>query len=288
MKNQDFKQDITNKIIDLMQENGSNWVKCWIEDKSLLMPINAITKNHYQGINILSLWLSDKDTNEWGTYKQWQDFGKQVKKGEKSTRVLRYIQIEKDGENQELELIPIMKTFNVFNADQLEGYEPNIEIGKGAKFNHDRADEFITNTQAVIKNEQQKAFYSEMSDFINLPKMQDFIDTEDATAQQSYYSTLLHELTHWTGNKKRLDRKNSTDKKEYAFEELIAELGSCFLCTYLGTEPTIKKDHAKYLNGWIEILKDDNKAILKAASQAGKAFDFLLNLQTQKNQEKVA
>lgn len=181
-----------------------------------------------------------------------------------------------------------MKIFNVFNADQLEGYEPNTETGKGEKFNHVATDEFITNTQAVIKHEQQKAFYSEMGDFINLPKMQDFIDTKDATAQQNYYSTLLHELTHWTGNKKRLDRKNSTNKKEYAFEELVAELGSCFLSAYLGTEPTIKNDHAKYLNGWIKILEEDEKAILKAASQAGKAFDFLLNFQVKKHQEKAA
>lgn len=288
MKNQDFKEEITNKVIELMKKNGSNWIKSWSEDKSLLLPVNAITNKHYNGINIVCLWSAERDTNEWATYKQWQNSGKQVKKGEKSTRVLRYIQMQKDDENQELELIPITKVFNVFNADQLEGYTPNNSKGKGEKFNHSKADEFIANTQAIIKNEQQKAFYNQSNDYINMPVMEDFIDTEDSTAQQSYYSTLLHELTHWTGNSARLNRKNSTNEKEYAFEELIAELGSCFLSAYLGTEATIRNDHAKYLNNWIEILTNDKKAISKAAAQAGKAFDFLLNLQGKEHQKKTA
>lgn len=155
-------------------------------------------------------------------------------------------------------------------------------------FNHLKADGFITNTKAEIRFNEKRAYYCDNQDYINMPKNQDFIDTEDATAEQSYYSTLLHELTHWTGNSKRLDRINSSNKKEYAFEELIAELGSCFLCAHLGIEPTIRKDHAKYLNNWIEILQDDDQVLLKAASQASKAFDYLLDLQNRRHQEQAA
>ena len=269
-----------------MEENGSNWIKSWAGGEALLMPVNGTTKKHYRGINILRLWFAEKNTNEWATYKQWQDNNKQVKKGEKATTILRYIQIEKDGQNEELEIIPIMKVFSVFNADQLEGYE--AKTGKGEKFNHKHTDEFIKNTKAIIKHEEQRAFYSQREDYINMPNRQDFIDTKDATAEQSYYGTLLHELTHWTGHKNRLDRKNTTAKKDYAFEELIAELGSCFLAAYLGTEPAVKVDHAKYLNGWVQILKDDENVILKAASLAGKAFDFLIDLQDQKSKNIAA
>ena len=274
-----------------MQENNSNWIKSWHDDKNLALPINAVTKNHYQGINILRLWLTSKDTNQWATYRQWQESGKQVKKGEKGTTILRYIQIEKDSKNGEFDVIPIMKVFSVFNAAQLEGYEPVKNQGGNKTFNHLKADVFIANTMADIKFNEQRAFYDPIKDYINMPKKQDFIDTQDAKANESYYSTLFHELIHWTGGEKKLARKQfniNENKKSYAYEELIAELGSCFLCAHLGTEPVIREDHAKYLNIWIEVLQNDDQVLLKAAAAAGKAFDYLLKLQDKKHQDKVA
>ena len=204
MKNQDFKKTITEQVITLMQENNSNWIKSWHDDKSLALPINAVTKNHYQGINILRLWLTCKETSQWATYRQWQESGKQVKKGEKGTTILRYIQIEKDIKNGEFDVIPIMKVFSVFNADQLEEYAPVETHGKGETFSHTQADQFIANTKADIRFDEKRAYYRDGQDFINMPKKQDFIDTQDTKACESYYATLLHELTHWTGNKKRI------------------------------------------------------------------------------------
>lgn len=282
-KTDDLKQEITNKIINLMKKNKDGWIKCWVEEEKLKLPINSITNKYYTGINIIKLWLAQKNTNKWATYKQWKENGNQVKKGEKGTNILRYIQIEKDSENEEYGVIPIMKVFSVFNADQLKGYEATKNQGNGETFNHSKADKFIINTKAKIKfNDDKNAYYSEIQDFINMPKMQDFINTKDSKASESYYGTIFHELIHWTGHKKRLNRKNfdiNNNKNSYAYEELIAELGSCFLCIYLKTEPIIRKDHAKYLNSWIKILKNDTKIIFKAAAEAGKAFDYLLKLQ---------
>ena len=154
-----------------------------------------------------------------------------------------------------------------------------------------KADRFVASTKADIRSNDKSAYYCASQDYINMPKMQDFIDTQDAKACESYYATLLHELTHWTGNKKRLNRKQfdiDNTKNSYAYEELIAELGSCFLCAHLGTEPTIRKDHAQYLNSWIQILQKDKQVLLKAAAVAGKAFDYLLRLQNKKHQNKAA
>lgn len=106
-----------------------------------------------------------------------------------------------------------MKSFTVFNADQLKGHQPNKNTGKGEKFNHQAADHFIANTKALIKHGGESAYYSTTGDYINMPEMQDFIDTRDATPEQSYYGVLLHELTHWTKHVKRLDRKKSNKKR---------------------------------------------------------------------------
>jgi len=218
MEKQDFKKDITNQVIKLMEKNGSNWIKGWAGDTALQMPVNPTTKNMYKGINMVRLWLAEKGTHEWATYKQWQEAGKQVKKGSKATKVIRYVQIkdkDENGQDKEPEMIiPIMKTFSVFNADQLEGYVSTGSNGKGEEFNNQSADDFIAQTEAVIKNEGASAFYSSQEDYINMPTMQSFIDTDDASAEQSYYGTLLHELTHWTGAANRLNRDQSMNEKK--------------------------------------------------------------------------
>jgi antirestriction protein ArdC len=147
-----------------------------------------------------------------------------------------------------------------------------------------RVETYIANTSADIRHGSNGAFFSPSEDFISMPTRESFKDTE------SYYATLLHELTHWTGHKSRLDRIKSTrfGDKLYSEEELVAELGSAFLCNALGISATPRADHAKYLNGWIRGMKDNERAIIFASRQAQKAFELLEDLQPENQLEEAA
>ena len=167
------------------------------------------------------------------------DWGFSQKKGEKGSRIIFYKTLIKDQENEqdgEDVRIPMLRQYTVFNAAQVEGFEDQEQNHQPEKDNVDRntlMDEFCKSTGADIRSEESEAYYSPLGDYINMPDTALFYDTKHASATENYYSTLLHELTHWTGGKKRLDRKNDPNKKHienYAFEELIAELGAAFLC----------------------------------------------------------
>jgi antirestriction protein ArdC len=287
MKTADFKIDVTNKIIEQMKTCGTNWARSWVGNATGL-PKNTVSQNHYNGINILLLMMEEQPSQEWATYKQWTEQGEQVKKGEKGTHIIFYktlkIEDKKTGEENK---IPMMKTYCVFNRAQLENYQ--APTGDQEKFNHADAEKFIYNTGANIFWEGDKAYYRPSNDQIVMPNKEDFIKTDDATAEQNYYGTLFHELTHWTGNTNRLDRliKRST-KKEYAFEELVAEIGATFLNIKFNIEPTPREDHAKYLNNWLEVLEEDKGAIFRASAKSGKALEFLEDLQTEEQKRKVA
>ena len=146
------------------------------------------------------------------------------------------------------------------------------------------AENFIKNTKAEIKS-GDKACYVPSMDYITIPDKEAFINTEHSTATENYYTTMFHEMTHWTGHKDRCDRKLSTrfGTSEYAFEELVAELGSCFIATHLNITSSPREDHAHYLNSWIKCLEDNDDAIWKASSLANKSFDYCKNLQPQTN-----
>jgi antirestriction protein ArdC len=180
-----------------------------------------------------------------------------------------------------------MKQYNVFNESQLEDYQ--AEEGQGETFNRADVTKFIYNTSANIYHEGDKAYYRPSNDQIVLPVQEDFKNTEEASAEQNYYGTLFHELTHWTGNTNRLDRlKQKTSREDYAFEELIAELGATFLNVHFGIESTPRADHAKYLKAWLQALENDNGLIFRASAKAGQAFDYLEKLQDQEKQKKSA
>ena len=187
---------IANKIADLMETNGTDWVKPWVSGAALSsLPINAVSNKTYRGINLLL--LAGRSTPVWATYKQWA------------------------------------ANYTVFNADQVEGYEyvaPTPIDCKVQTLPH--VDEWVSNTGADVRTGESSAYYNRTQDFVNMPARELFIDTDTSTATESYYSTLLHELTHWTGSPERLDRVKGKQFGDdaYAFEELIAELGATFLC----------------------------------------------------------
>tara|TARA_R110000868_G_scaffold411439_1_gene703943 strand:- start:804 stop:1601 length:798 start_codon:yes stop_codon:yes gene_type:complete len=237
------------------QSAGTNWVT------GFSVPKNATTQAHYRGINHILL-----RAGHWATYKQWVSIGAQVKKGEKGTHGIYYAR--KENAEKQVSMIPC--PFVVFSADQVDGYEiPALN-------EHERSivpEVLINATGAKIEESlTDRAYYSPSMDYINMPSLAQFPSSDD------YYSVLLHELSHWTGHKTRNNRDQSQEKEKYAFEELVAELGSAFLMAHLGLSmpETPRPDHAGYLASWIKALGNDNKFIIQASSQAQKACDYIL------------
>ena len=309
-KNTDqIHSEVADTVIEMMKTSGSDWIKSWSVGKNN-QPTSMSTGNAYQGINWLILGMAksanDYSTGQWATYAQWFKMGGgvregkklitpsnyQVRKGSKSQMVILYKpMIIRDKDTGDEKSIPLMRSFNVFNADQVEGYTPEIDT----ELDHVNTDQIITladtlafEAGATVKNEDlSSAFYVPSMDYINMPKASQFKTESD------YSATLLHELTHWSGHAKRCDRdlKNKFGSKDYAQEELCAELGSAMLCGSLGISAQPRDDHAKYLNNWIERLTSDPKAIFKAAAAAQKAASFILDAQlVQQNldEQKVA
>ena len=205
-----------------------------------------------------------------------------MKAGETGTQIVYFENLPiEDKETGETRVIPFMRTYYVFNADQVSGYVdtsgndlPDAPVYSDPKALVETVDQFANATGITIKNaDKASAFYSPHTDFVNMPEASQFVSAE------SYAATLLHELTHATGHKSRLNRnlKNKFGTKDYAFEELIAELGSAMLCGSLSICPEPREDHAKYLNGWMERLSETPQLIFKAAAAANKAATYLEN-----------
>ena len=212
----------------------------------------------------------------WFTYKQAQEHGGQVRKGEKSSTVVKYGTVEKEGDDGEERRISYARAFRVFNADQIDNLpeefyrspaQPPRDLGTQADAD---LDAFFAATGArIVTTERPQAFYNITEDLIHMPPIQTFHDAG------GYYATLAHEATHWTGHKSRLDRfGNGRDRKAYAYEELVAEIGACMVCATLGLMPDFDQS-AAYVEGWLEALANDNRLIFRAASDAQKALDHL-------------
>jgi len=288
-------KDMQANIIKLMQTEGDNWTKSWVE---MGMPVNIKTKKNYRGGNLFNLNMQVKingwKCNQWGTFKQWNDLGYKIKKGSKGSQVYYWELREKklawltEGEKAKYQATKKLPTYLlqrfaiVFNGVQIEDFKfEKIKVHK-TKLDQNQIvmiDKFIENTGAHFKHgSQDGAYYEKLFDAINMP------DKEDFFTDLYYYCTKLHELTHWTMTKERTDRV--AEKLDYATEELVAEIGSAFLCAYLGISKTPRKDHAKYLNAWIERIQDSEKALTKAFTLAQKSLDCLIDMQVA--EEKVA
>lgn len=279
MKANDVFETVTAKVVDMI-ENGTadgRWVMPW----TLLAanrPHNVTTKKPYRGGNVWGFMaeqlIHGYSTGEWASYKQWAAKGAQVRKGEKGTWGVYWKPITKpsklDPSKTESFLIPL--AFNVFNADQVDGYEPKApEAGLNEAERMADAEEFFKAVGAKINYGGDEAFYATVADEITMPAFAQF---KDPTA---FYGTLAHEHTHWTGHKDRLNRnlKNRFGNDAYAAEELVAELGAAFVLAELGITSEPREDHAQYLAHWLKVLKADPKALFTASSAAQKAADFL-------------
>jgi antirestriction protein ArdC len=286
----DLYQQVTSKIIEDMERGVRPWLKPWSASNVGAAPILPRRHNGipYQGVNIFLLWgeamARGYTATIWMTFRQALEFGAHVRKGETGTLVVfadRLTRTE-DGDNGERvhRSVPYLKSYTVFNVEQIDGlpakYLPEPSAPTAVDMRHAQAEGFIAATRAIIRFGGDRAFYAPAFDVIQLPPVQAFRDAE------SYYSTVLHELTHWTGHPSRCARKLNGQRfgsESYAFEELVAELGSAFLCAELGIAPEVRDDHAAYLANWLAVLKQDKRAIFAAASQAQHAADYLRGLQ---------
>lgn len=276
----DVYQEITDKFIEALESGTVPWIKPWDASGDLSLPHNAVSGRQYRGINLAVAWVTAQSkgyaANGWLTYNQARQLGGHVRLGEKSTLFVAWnIVKKKDPDTGEEKTFPLIKPWYLFNVDQCENldmtkikaYDPEAEA------KHQVTDVLALGEQvgADIRHGGSEAFFSPTHDFISVPKQTTFKTIND------YESTLAHELVHWTGGSKRLKReqKGGFGSEDYAFEELIAEIGSAFVCAQLG----IKLEglqHENYIGSWIKKLQNDKKAIVKAASQAQKASEFLL------------
>lgn len=291
----DLFQDVTNSIIAQLESGVAPWIKPWSGDAGFNggndIPKNHLTGKSYRGINTLILWITSVSvgysSGHWITYKQAQQIGAQVRKGEKGTRIAVYKpwsikDVNSSGE-ENTKIIPVLRSYTVFNIAQCDGITQIIstETREPVEIRHQAADALLS--QANIDHGGDSAFYSPSADRIRLPAQAAFNDPMD------YYATALHELTHWSGHKTRCARDfaKKYGTEAYAREELVAELGAAFLCSSLGI--TGKLQHAEYIGNWIQVLKNDKKAIFKAASAAQKAFDFITKSKyTEEEQDQIA
>lgn len=271
-------QQVTDQIIKQLEAGATPWVKQWNGSSSA--DHNAATGRRYNGVNTLILAMSAAangfKSTQWATYKQWLELGGQVRKGTKGTTIIFYSpvsgsKIAADGTEKTYRYV--LQSYSVFNADQIDGYTPAAAPVK--TFNSIAALEALaTDSGAVIKHGGDKAFYSPSEDFIQMPHKTDF------TNEAAYYATLLHEMAHWSGNANRLNRDLSGrfGNEAYAAEELIAELSAAFLCAEYQIDGDLR--HAGYIASWLRILKNDNKAVFKAAAMAQKSADYIKALST--------
>ena len=289
MDSRSIHQQVTDAIVAMLERGTLPWRRTWKTQGGTTNPVpaNLITGRAYQGVNRVILWTSalavGYPTHGWATFKQVHDAGGHVRKGERGTQVVLYRPVvtreprepgQSDEQRQEEEreyVAHVLRVFTVFNAAQCEGLTtamapaaPPVNVVPAAEL-------FIASVGAKVEHGGDRACYVPNADLIQLPSFAAF------TSPEAYYATSLHEHVHWTGHCSRLNRLSQPapyGSEQYAAEELVAELGAAFLCADLRIQGDLEH-HASYLQEWLTILRQDKKAIFKAAAEANRAGDFL-------------
>ncbi|AZO81977.1 MULTISPECIES: zincin-like metallopeptidase domain-containing protein [unclassified Bosea (in: a-proteobacteria)] len=288
----DIYTRITERIVADLENGTRPWVQPWNAGKASGRITRPLRHNGqpYTGLNVLLLWSEavarGYSTTIWMTFRQANELGAHVRKGESGATVVyasRFTKTEVDAAGGEVERdIPFLKAYTVFNCDQIEGlpdhYYQRPEPPADPLVRIEHADRFFANTGVVIRHGGSKAFYAPGSDSIQMPELQSFRDAE------SYVAVLGHECVHWAGAPHRLNRDLSRyhkDLTERAREELIADIGACFLCADLDIVPELepRPDHASYVASWLKLLDGDRRAIFQAAAHAQRAVAYLHDLQ---------
>ncbi len=276
---------VTAQVIAELEQGRVPWVQPWESARcGCTMPHNAGTGRAYSGINVLILWAAVVDggygSQGWLTYRQAELAGGHVRKGETGTTVCyadRFTpgdeQERARNEDREARTVAFLKRFTVFNVDQCEGLPDNFTTVPPMPNEADlvpHAEALIRATGADLRIGGDKAFYAPALDFVAVPPKAAYPEPVN------WYRTALHELGHWTGHASRLgrDQRGSYGSPDYSREELIVEITSAFVCASLSIRPTVR--HSDYIGAWLDVLREDERAIFRAASAASKAADYLL------------
>lgn len=282
----DTYESVTNAIIARLESGVKPWAPEWISGGAgggMVMP-RRHNGEFYRGINVLLLWATAEDRGyraaTWMTFKQALELGGAVRKGEKGSMIVFFKKLtiteqNEAGEDQDKQ-IPLLRTYFVFNVEQIDGlpakyYPAEVEL-VGGKDRDDAAEAALRSSGAEIRESGDRAFYVPSQDYVNMPTFDRF------HTASGYLATLAHELCHWTGAKHRLDRdqKGAYGSKDYAAEELVAEIGAAFVGARLGIVGEHIDNHASYLASWLKALKNDKRAIFRAAAMAQAAADLVL------------
>jgi len=292
-----LRERITRHIVEALESGGlPPWRRPWFNDPAAGPACNVISRKKYRGINPLLLAVASMRHNlqskYWGTWNQWKELGGHVMKrpdnvppGQWGTNIIFWSKLTKTEENAEGEEeerdIFFIRGYTVFNLDQVEGHHlDNMRVGHTVSNvnpvdTYEEADQVIEATGADIRYGGNRAFYSPTDDYIQVPLREQFTAPE-------YYETIFHELCHWSESRLNWNRAD----EEYAMGELIAEMGACFLAHELGiANPAQLPNHASYLQSWLQAMRNDHRFIFQAATQAGKAADFILSFSRQPVEE---
>ncbi|UFZ02606.1 ssDNA-binding domain-containing protein [Bradyrhizobium ontarionense] len=280
-------EEITNTIIGELEAGHVPWVQPWgtqAAKAQLALPRNAATRRPYSGINVLILWGAVIERGfagqSWLTFRQALSLGGHVRKGERGVTVVyadRFVPLDAQQRaretGDEAQAIPFLKRFTVFNSEQCDGLPEDIVTAAPlppAGAIEPVVESLIANSGVDFRIGGDRAFYAPVEDFVQVPPPSAFFEPIN------WHRTALHELAHASGHASRLDRDLSGrfGSRKYAFEELIAEIASAFSCAALGIVPTVR--HADYIGCWLDVLREDNRAIVRAASQASRVADYLL------------
>lgn len=283
-------ENTVKKIIQQIEEGAGEWEMPW--HKGMPFALNRFTGRMYSGLNQLRLWeectKNRYKQNHWATLWQWNKMRGKVIRGSKSTKIMVVFEkkVLKDKHQLAFPNIPassfyvktVVRYFSVFNQDQVSGlFLDQPDLFSTPSNNIDALKSLIDKSGANIRHGGERAFYRPSDDFIQMPYPASFKNTNNTSAEEAYYTTLLHELIHWTGHKTRCCRfgANNDKKTAYAFEELVAELGCAMLSTHFGQHIYPRPEHAQYINSWLQVLKKDFRYFYQAQNQALIAINWL-------------
>lgn len=271
-------KEIVDKVIARLENGVAPWVKPWKNGVGGNFPHNGNSGRRYRGVNVILLWMAPYSDPRWFTFKGVKKLGGSVRKGEKGTDVVFFKMLTRKETNEDGEVvvqrIPFLRGYKVFNAEQCEGLPERVDHDENDRVDpqvgFELAAQVVEANGVEVSHGGDRACYIPSMDRICMPDVDQFEDVP------SYWSTMLHEEVHSTGAESRLNREfgKRFGSEEYAFEELIAEMGSAFLCTHLQVEG--KLQHEEYIGNWIEVLRNDKWALWTASREAERASDYLL------------
>lgn len=279
---------VTSKIMEMLEQGHIPWKKPWRSNGG---PRNLVSKKSYRGINQFLLNALPYESPYWLTYKQAQEKGGQVRKGEKASLVVFWKWLDrKDSDQPDTDTgepaptgkIPLLRYYNVFNLDQVDGIKPPpVEEAVSPFTPIESAEQIIDNmpNRPPIHFGGGRAYYHPRNDYLQIPHRETFHSPE------GLYATIFHELIHATGHASRVGRKGVTEPSyfgshDYSHEELVAEFGASMLCGIAGIEQQTITNSAAYIQGWLKALKGDKKLAIIAAGQAQRAADYILRRET--------